>query len=59
MTSIDWILISVFGLLPLWSLVTSAWVFFSERRLRPFIKAQREATLLQRKVGLPDPRDRR
>lgn len=59
MTRIDWMLLITFGFIPLWSILNSAWVFFKERRIRPFHKAQMQAKRFQRRVGVPNPRGRK
>lgn len=59
MALIDLMLFLIFGLIPLWSLVSSGWAYLTERRRRPFVKAQLESARLSRRVGVPNPRDRK
>ena len=56
---IDLMLFLVFGLIPLWSLVNSGWAYLTERRRRPFVKAQLKSARLSRRVRVPNPRDRK
>jgi len=59
MALIDLMLFLIFGLIPLWSLVSSGRAYLTERRRRPFVKAQLESARLSRRVGVPNPRDRK
>lgn len=56
MTDMSHLLIGTVVFVLLLSVAGSMRAFFKERRKRKFIKAQRQADSLQKRVRLPDPR---
>ncbi|GEM_PF-3711500 len=59
MAKMSLVLLRTVALIFLVSVLGSLHAFFSERKIRRFRRAQRDAARLQRRVGLDDPRGRR
>lgn len=58
MEKMSLVLLGTVVLILLVSLLGSLHAFFSERKIRRFWRAQRDAARLQRRVGVEDPRGR-